>query len=66
MPSDESATVRLILHRCMVSGSDDAPYGYDTRTNTVWTCLAHREAGEAVLVAPMRSGLGRQNGGDQR
>ena len=66
MPSDEPAAPRLILHSCMVCGSDDAPYGFDTRGSTVWTCQARREDGEAMLAAPMRGGVVRTNGGEQR
>ena len=66
MPSDDTAVPRLSLHRCIVCSSDHAPFGFDTRTGTVWTCQGHRDAGEAVLAAPMRGGLGRQSGGEQR
>ena len=66
MPSDDPTPTLRSAPRCMVCGSDNAPFGFDTRTGAVQTCLEHREAGEAVLVAPMRGGVVRQSGGDQR
>lgn len=66
MPSDEPTNPRPPTHPCMVCGSDDAPFGFDTRTGPIRTCMEHRETGEAVLVAPMRGGVVRQGGGDQR
>ena len=44
--------------RCIVCNDAHAPFGYTTRHGTVWTCLEHRSAGEAVLVSPSAIGTG--------
>jgi hypothetical protein len=49
-------------HTCFVCGKN-AGFGFTTRTEDVWTCLAHRIEGDKRLVAPSMARPDRANPG---